>query len=160
MGRIWHTWAVESMATSISVFCVAKRIRGHVKLVSDPSLSELAVVPEKMLSYSSQIVISDREKVSTRGVVTLLHACLFFCWPLLHSASSPPNAHDIQPGPSEYSRADDAAGTDILTHTLFLVNQTGAVTYNMVRTHGEERQDDAPGLRYRMTVHVGQDWTE
>jgi hypothetical protein len=43
------------------------------------------------------------------------------------------------------NRADDAAGTDILTHTLFLVNRTGAVTDDMARTHGEERQDDGMG---------------
>jgi hypothetical protein len=48
------------------------------------------------------------------------------------------------------NRADDAAGTDILTHTLFPVDQTGAVTDDMVYTHGEERQDD--GERHGITV--------
>jgi hypothetical protein len=41
-------------------------------------------------------------------------------------------------------------GTDILTHTLFPVDQTGAVTDDMVCTHGEERQDD--GERHGITV--------
>jgi len=40
-------------------------------------------------------------------------------------------------------------GTDILTHTLFLINQTGAVTDGMIRMHGEERQDD--GERHGIT---------